>query len=96
MHQARQQPPEPQARAGNPQNSGLNKINLLDAGHLDNLIPLLTEEITAARISRKFKLPTIKAFDGMGDPANHVRTFMNALLLQLVTEAIKYRAYPKI
>ena len=49
----------------------------------------------AARISRKFKLPTIKPYDGMGDPANHVRTFMNALLLQPVTEAIKCRAFPQ-
>ncbi|WOH00670.1 hypothetical protein DCAR_0520043 [Daucus carota subsp. sativus] len=64
-------------------------------GDPDNPVPPFTQEIMGARISRKFKLPTIKAYDGTGDPANHVRTFMNALLLQPVTEAIKCRAFPQ-
>ncbi|XP_017227520.1 uncharacterized protein LOC108203258 [Daucus carota subsp. sativus] len=73
----------------------MNQIQLLPAGDPDNPVPPFTEEIIGERISRKFKLPTIKAYDGMGDPANHVRTFMNALLLQPVTEAIKCRAFPQ-
>ncbi|KAL8102846.1 hypothetical protein AgCh_027390 [Apium graveolens] len=40
-------------------------------------------------------MPTIKAYDGTGDPANHVRTFSNALLLQPVNDAIKCRAFPQ-
>ena len=94
-HQARQQPPEPRSRPENPQHSGMNRIHLLAAGDLDNPIAPFTEEIMAARISKKFKLPTIKDYDGTGDPANHGRTFMNALLLQPVTEAIKCRAFPQ-
>ncbi|XP_063939715.1 uncharacterized protein LOC135148429 [Daucus carota subsp. sativus] len=73
----------------------MNQIHLLPAGDPDSPVPPFTQEIMGARISRKFKLPTIKAYDGMGDPANHVRTFMNALLLQPVTEAIKCRAFPQ-
>ena len=92
-HQARQQPPEP--RVETPQNTSMTRIHLLPPGDPDNPVPPFTEEIMAARISRKFKLPTIKAYDGTGDPANHVRTFMNALLLQPVTEAIKCRAFPQ-
>ena len=92
-HQTRQPPPEPRQRTENPQNSGMNRIHLLAAGDPENPIPPFTEEIMAARISRKFKLPTIKAYDGTGDPANHVRTFMNALLLEFVTEAIKCRPF---
>ena len=65
---ARQQPPEPQPRDENPQRSGMNRIHLLPAGDPDNPIPPFTEEIMAARITRKFKLPTIKAYDGTGDP----------------------------
>nr|XP_017246106.1 PREDICTED: uncharacterized protein LOC108217734 [Daucus carota subsp. sativus] len=94
-HQARQPPPEPRQQTKNPQNAGMNRIHLLAVGDPYNPIPPFTEEIMAARISRKFKLPTIKAYDGTGDPANHVRTFMNALLLQPVTEAIKCRAFPQ-
>ena len=65
---ARQQPLEPQPRDENPQSSGMNKIHLLLGGDPDNPIPPFTEEIMAARISRKFKLPTIKAYDGTGYP----------------------------
>ncbi|XP_074374209.1 uncharacterized protein LOC141714596 [Apium graveolens] len=38
-------------------------------------------------------MPTIKAYDDTGDPANHVRTFSNSLLLQPVNDAIKCRAF---
>ncbi|KAK1377439.1 hypothetical protein POM88_024183 [Heracleum sosnowskyi] len=48
-----------------------------------------------ANISRKFKMPTIKAYDGTGDPANHVRTFSNALLLHPTNDAVKCRAFPQ-
>ncbi|XP_063941432.1 uncharacterized protein LOC135149610 [Daucus carota subsp. sativus] len=91
--QARLPPPEP--RDENPRQTIMNQIHLLPAGDPDNPVPPFTQEIMGARISQKFKLPTIKAYDGTGDPANHVRTFMNALLLQPVTEAIKCRAFPQ-
>lgn len=48
-----------------------------------------------AHISRKFKIPTIKAYDGTGDPANYVGTLSNTLLLQPVNDAIKCRAFPQ-
>ena len=54
-----------------------------------------TKEIMAAGISRKFKLLTAKAYHGTGEPANHVQTFMNVLLLQLVTDAINCRSFPQ-
>ncbi|KAL8146597.1 hypothetical protein AgCh_004356 [Apium graveolens] len=69
--------------------------NLLPLGDPDDPTPPFTEEIMSAHISRKFKMPTIKAYDGTGDPANHVRTFYNALLLQPVNDAIKCRAFPQ-
>ena len=87
--------PPPEPRDENPRQTSINQIHLLPAGDPDNPVPPFTQEIMGARISRKFKLPTIKAYDGTGDPANHVRTFMNALLLQPVTEAIKCRAFPQ-
>ncbi|KAL8149298.1 hypothetical protein AgCh_006344 [Apium graveolens] len=64
-------------------------------GDPDDPTPPFTEEIMSAHISRKFKMPTIKAYDGTGDPDNHVRTFSNALLLQPVNDAIKCRAFPQ-
>ncbi|KAL8105010.1 hypothetical protein AgCh_028972 [Apium graveolens] len=67
--------------------------NLLPLGDPDDPTPPFTEEIMSARISRKFKMPTIKVYDGTGDPANHVRTFSNTLLLQPVNDAIKCRAF---
>ena len=73
----------------------MNRIHLLPADDPDNPIPPFTEEILGARNPQKFKLPTIKAYDGTSDLANHVRTFMNALLLQPVMEAIKCRAFPQ-
>ncbi|KAL8134594.1 hypothetical protein AgCh_009570 [Apium graveolens] len=69
--------------------------NLLSLGDPDEPTPPFTEEIMNAHISRKFKMPTIKAYDGAGDPANHVRTFSNALLLQPVNDAIKCLAFPQ-
>ncbi|KAL8134898.1 hypothetical protein AgCh_009781 [Apium graveolens] len=69
--------------------------DLLPLGDHDDPTPPFTEEIMNAHISRKFKMPTIKAYDGTGDPANHVRTFSNALLLQPVNDAIKCRAFPQ-
>ena len=67
----------------------------LKEGDPDDPTPPFTEEIMNARISRKFKMPMIKTYDGAGDPANHVRTFSNALLLQPVNDAIKCRAFPQ-
>ncbi|XP_074337258.1 uncharacterized protein LOC141674448 [Apium graveolens] len=64
-------------------------------GDPDDLNPPFTDEIMNAHISKKFKMPIIKAYDGIGDPANHVRTFSNALLLQPVNDAIKCRAFPQ-
>ncbi|KAL8116199.1 hypothetical protein AgCh_022626 [Apium graveolens] len=69
--------------------------NLLPLGDPDDPTPPFTEEIMNDHISRKFKMPTIKAYDGTGDPANHVRTFSNTLLLQPVNDAIKCRAFPQ-
>ncbi|KAL8099843.1 hypothetical protein AgCh_032192 [Apium graveolens] len=69
--------------------------NLLPLGDPDDPTPPFTEEIMNSHISRKFKMPTIKAYDGTGDPTNHVRTFSNALLLQPVNDAIKCRAFPQ-
>ena len=67
----------------------------LRVGNPDDPTPPFTEEIMQAHISRKFKMPNIKTYDGMGDPANHVRTFSNALLLQPVNDAIKCRGFPQ-
>ncbi|KAL8154930.1 hypothetical protein AgCh_000334 [Apium graveolens] len=69
--------------------------NLLPLGDPDDPTPSFTEEIMNAHISRKFKIPTIKAYDGAGDPDNHIRTFSNALLLQPVNDAIKCQAFPQ-
>ncbi|KAL8154806.1 hypothetical protein AgCh_000241 [Apium graveolens] len=69
--------------------------NLLPLGDPDDPTPPFTEEIMNAHISRKFKMPTIKAYDGTRDPTNHVRTFSNALLLQPVNDAIKCRVFPQ-
>ncbi|XP_074327752.1 uncharacterized protein LOC141665665 [Apium graveolens] len=38
-------------------------------------------------------MPTIKAYDGIDDPANHVMTFSNALLLQPMNDIVKCRAF---
>lgn len=89
----RQQPPE--SRDENSRHSGMNQIHLFLVGDPDNPIPPFIEEIMGARISKKFKLPTIKAYDGTGDHVNHVQMFMNALLLQPITEAITCRAFPQ-
>ena len=64
-------------------------------GNPDDPTPPFTNDIMKAYISRKFKMPTIKTYDGTGDPANHIRTFSNALLLQPVSDAIKCRAFPQ-
>ncbi|KAL8135334.1 hypothetical protein AgCh_010119 [Apium graveolens] len=69
--------------------------NLLPLGDPDDPTPPFIEEIMNAHISRKFKMPTIKAYDGTGDPANHVRTFSNILLLQPVNDAIKCQTFPQ-
>ena len=94
-HQARQQPPEPQPRVDTPEKIGINRIHLLPTGDLDNPIPPFTKNIMAATISRNFKLHTIKTYDGKGDPANHVRTFMNALLLQPITYFVSQTTFNK-
>lgn len=58
-----------------------NPKDLMPLGDPDDPTPPFTGEVMNARISKKFKMPTIRAYDGTGDPANHVRTFSNALLL---------------
>ncbi|XP_074326888.1 uncharacterized protein LOC141664832 [Apium graveolens] len=72
-----------------------NPFELLPIGDPDDPTPPFTAEIMNTHITRKFKMPTINAYDGTGDPANHVRTFSNALLLQPMNDAIKYRAFPQ-
>ncbi|KAK1360126.1 hypothetical protein POM88_044600 [Heracleum sosnowskyi] len=41
---------------------------LLPLGDPDDPTPPFTQDIMKASISRKFKMPTIKAYDGTGDP----------------------------
>ena len=67
----------------------------MQPGDPDDPTPPFTEEVMRTHISRKFKMPNIKACDGTGDPANHVRTFSNALLLQPASDALKCRAFPQ-
>ncbi|KAL8104965.1 hypothetical protein AgCh_028939 [Apium graveolens] len=69
--------------------------DLLPLRDPDDPTPPFAEEIMNAHISRKFKVPTIKAYDDTGDPVNHVRTFSNALLLQPVNDVIKCRVFPQ-
>ncbi|KAL8091021.1 hypothetical protein AgCh_040205 [Apium graveolens] len=47
-------------------------IDLISLGDLDDPNPPFTEDIMNACISRKFKMSTIKAYDGTGGPTNHV------------------------
>ena len=47
----------------------------------DDPTPPFTNDIMKVYVSKKFKMPIIKAYDGTGDPAHHIRTFYNALLL---------------
>ncbi|KAK1374856.1 hypothetical protein POM88_031049 [Heracleum sosnowskyi] len=68
---------------------------LLPLGDPDDPTPPFTQDIIKTATSRKFKMPSIKAYDGTGDPANHVRTFSNALLLQPTNDAVKCRAFPQ-
>ncbi|KAK1401275.1 hypothetical protein POM88_000880 [Heracleum sosnowskyi] len=68
---------------------------LLPVGDPDDPTPPFTQDIMKIHMSRKFKMSTIKACDGTGDPANHVRTFSNALLLQPTNDAVKCRAFPQ-
>ena len=68
---------------------------LMALGGPDDPTPPFTEEIMNAPISRRFKMPTIKTYDGVGDHVNHVRTFINALLTQPVDDALKCRAFPQ-
>ncbi|XP_074351472.1 uncharacterized protein LOC141690583 [Apium graveolens] len=66
---------------------------LIPLGDPDDPNPPFTEEIMNAHVSRKFKMPTIKAYDGTGDPSNHVRMFSNSILLKPVNDTIKCRAF---
>ena len=70
-------------------------IVLLPLGDPDDPTPPFTEGIMRANISRRFKMSVIKTYEGIGDPANHIRTFSNALLLQPVSDALKCRAFPQ-
>ncbi|KAK1391928.1 hypothetical protein POM88_010984 [Heracleum sosnowskyi] len=83
-------PPRRTKRAEAPKG---DPTDLLPLGDPDDPTPPFTQDIMKANISRKFKMPTIKAYDGTGDPANHVRTFSNALLLQPTNDAVKCRAF---
>ena len=50
-------------------------------GDPDDPTPPFMDDIMKAYVSQKFKMPTIKSYDETGDPMNHMRTFLNALLL---------------
>ncbi|KAK1393258.1 hypothetical protein POM88_012314 [Heracleum sosnowskyi] len=58
---------------------------LLPLGDPDDPTPPFTQDIMKATISRKFTMPTIKAYDGTGDPANH----------QPTNDAVKCRPFPQ-
>ena len=59
-HHARQQPPESRPTTENPQNSSMNRIQLLAAGDLDNSIPPFTKEIMEARILGSSNCPLLR------------------------------------
>lgn len=59
----------------------------------DDPTPPFTDDIKNVHISRKFKISTIKVYDGMDEPANHIRILSNALLLQPDTDDIKSAGY---
>lgn len=64
-------------------------------GDPDVPAPLFIEEVMNVYITRKLKMLTIKIYEGIGDPVNHVRIFSNALLLQPMSDATKCRAFPQ-
>ncbi|KAK1368417.1 hypothetical protein POM88_034509 [Heracleum sosnowskyi] len=61
---------------------------LLPLGDPDDPTPPFTQDIMKATISRKFKMSTIKAYDGTGDPANHElsKAFINQFVSGRVHE----------
>ncbi|XP_074347216.1 uncharacterized protein LOC141686053 [Apium graveolens] len=61
-----------------------NLSDLMPLGDPNDPHPPFTDEIMNARISRKFKISAIKAYDGSGDPANHVRTVHKKSLASLM------------
>lgn len=71
----------------------VDPTDLLPLGDPNGPPFLFTKEIMETRIPRNFKMPTIKTYDGAGDPANHVRTFSNALLRQIVNDGNKCKAF---
>ena len=73
-----------------------NPIIIFLLGDPDDPTPPFTEEIMNANISKRFKIPTIKTYEGIGDPMNHIQTFSNILLLQPISNAIKCMAFPQI
>ena len=72
-----------------------NPIVLLHLGDPHDPTPPFTEDIMNANISRRFKMPSIKTYEGIGNQTNHIRTFFNALLMQPVSNAIKCREIPQ-
>ena len=65
-------------------------------GDPDDPTPPFTDDIMKVYISRKFKMPNIKAYDGTGDPANHIRTFLKrTTTCSPSSDAVKCRAFPK-
>ena len=50
-------------------------------------------EIWEARLSKGFKLPTIKSYEGKLDPPNHLDHLNDLMELHLVSEMAKYRVF---
>lgn len=97
-----ERPPRRHMRVDTPRGGGTraeilraDPKDLMTLGDPDDPTPPFTEEVMNVRISRRFKMPTIKTYDGTGEPYNHVRTFSNALLLQPASDALKCRAFPQ-
>ena len=53
-----------------------------------------TLPVLQAPLPRKFQMPSLETFNGTADPLDHLETYKNLMLLQVVPDEIMCRAFP--
>lgn len=57
------------------------------------LSQLLTDKILASKVLEGFKMSAIKAYDGLSDPANHLRRYIAQIEIARANDSIMFKAF---
>jgi hypothetical protein len=58
------------------------------------MTPLCADQVITPRLSDNFEFPSVKSYDGRGDPANHIENFKTHPSFYNLSDEVAYQVFP--